>query len=421
MERFMLIVLISQMLSRFFSSHLFAENAFAVSPSHQPNLELTRQYLLEILAMSGLTGCLVRRLFALSTRKINFIPPPVLHRLMMRIISSRHLPMRISIQPSSLGLVSLHTRVFKYDHGYKALMSGNEGGNIFIIFSDGRRITHKMSGNITDVNMVSSDMVVVCNADNYAYVMRIANGGLILVCKLGHENDVNSACGDRSRNLFVTGSRDKSVKLWRIDAKGASECLQQLTNHNSKVTKVLIHGDDSALVIAFSDCDGRMHLLLISKDGKEVLFSVRLWAQSEGDLRIAFHPNPKKKILFSGAMNGLIIVWSFEITPSNEILTEKFVINLPNLSRYWTSSISIHPTLPIVLFCFADFDCMIRPNFTIEVVFSEDFKKVLSIMKLREGRPDGGSVRAAFSDKREVFLSEYNNPKVLNLLVIGKI
>lgn len=115
-------------------------------------------------------------------------------------------------------------------------------------------------------------------------------------------------------------------------------------------------------------------------------------------------------------MNGLIIAWRFEITPSNEILTEKIIIKLPNLNGYWTPSISFHPTLPIVLFCFADSNCNKLPNLTIAVVFSEDFKKVLSTIKLREGRPDGGSVRAAFSDKGEVLCSDYNIPVVLKMI-----
>jgi WD40 repeat protein len=381
---------------------------------YSDDMEITRNYLLQMLAMSGLRGVLVKKLFALSTRNSNYIPPHVKHGLMMRIMSSYHFPINYSFQPSSLGLVSLRTRVFKYDHFYKALIIGNESGNIFIIFDDGRRITHKMPNCITDVHMYSIDLVVVCATENHAHVMRIENGGLIPFCKLGHENDVNYACGNLSCNFFVSGSRDKSVKVWRIDPQGHLECLQRL-DHNAKVNKVLIHGDSSAPVIAFSDCDCRMYLLLISKDGKKLLSRASLWVQDEGDLRIAFHPNPKKKILFSGAMNGLIIAWRFEITPSNEILTEKFIIKLPNLNGYWTSSISFHPTLPIVLFCFADSNCEKLPNLTIAVFFSEDFEKVLSTIKLREGKPNGRSVRAVFSDEGQVLCSDSNIPAVLEM------
>jgi len=415
----MIAALISQMLSDFLR-RTNGGIAVCVHHSHQQNysenFELTRQYLLEILAMSGLRGVLVKKLFALSTRNSNYILPHVKHGIMMRIISSYHFLIKFSFQPSSLGLVSLRTRVFKYDHSYKALIIGNESGNIIIIFDDGRRITHKMPNCITDVHMYSIDLVVVCAAENHAHVMRIANGGLIPFVRLGHENDVNYACGNLSCNFFVSGSRDKSVKVWRIDPQGHLECLQRL-DHNARVNKVLIHGDSSAPVIAFSDCNCRMHLLLISKDGKKLLSRASLWVQDEGDLRIAFHPNPKKKILFSGAMNGLIIAWRFEITPSNEILTEKFIIKLPNLNGYWTSSISFHPTLPIVLFCFADSNCEKLPNLTIAVVFSKDFKKVLSTIKLREGKPDGGSVRAVFSDKGKVLCSDSNIPSVLEEMI----
>jgi WD40 repeat protein len=380
---------------------------------YSDDMEITRNYLLQMLAMSGLTGLLVRRLFALFNGNSNYIPPHVKHRLMMRIISSRHLPMKFSPQPSSLDLVSLRTRVFKYDQFYKALIIGNERGEIIIVFSDGRRITHKMSGYIKDVNIVSSDMVVVCNADNHAYIMRIANCGLIPFGRLGHENEVNSAHGDLSRNLFVSGSRDKSVKVWHVDQHGNSECLQTLTT--DKVTKVLIHGDDSAHVIAFSTAYVKMYLVLISQDGKKVLSRKCLFAQDEGQVCIAFHPNPKKKILISGGLDGQIIVWRFQITFSNEILIENLVIELPNLKGYWTSSISIHHRLPIVLFCFADSNCEKLPNLTIAVVFSEDFKKVRYIMKLREGSRDGGSARAVFSN-RGVLLFDYYSQAIMQLV-----
>jgi WD40 repeat protein len=188
-----------------------------------------------------------------------------------------------------------------------------------------------------------------------------------------------------------------------------------MTTQNSRVTKVLITCVSSAHVIAYADNYVKVYLILISKDGKEVLSKKCLFAQDEGDVRIAFHPNPKKKILISGGLDGQIIVWRFQITASNEILIENLVIELPNLKGYWTSSISIHHRLPIVLFCFADINCTNLPNLTIAVVFSEDFKKVRYIMKLREGSRDGGSARAVFSN-RGVLFSDYYSQAIMQLV-----
>lgn len=426
MERLLISAFISGILSGFFSRDLFTGNEVAVTGNevavslfHQPNFELTCKYLLEILAMSGFTGFLVKKLFALSTKKHFFIPEQVKYRLMMRIISSRHFPLNFSIQHSDLLSISRFTRLFKYDHVHNALIIANDSGEMLILFfSDGRQITKKLSGYISDVNIVSEYLVVVCNKENHAHVMKIANGTLIPFVQLGHEKDVNSACGYPSGLfvLFVTGSRDQTMKIWRIDANGAPECLQQLTTE--KVTKVLIHGDDShgddsAHVIAFSTAYVKMYLILISRDGKKVLCRKCLFAQDEGQVCIAFHPNPKKKILISGGLDGQIIVWRFQITFSNEILIENLVIELPNLEGYWTCSISFHPRLPIVLFCFADIICEKRPNRTIAVVFSEDFKKVLSIMKLREGT--GGSAKAVFYHNQEVLCSDYNMRNLLKI------
>ncbi len=396
--------------------------------SHQPNylenmknlenLELTHKYILQILAMAGLTRFLVKRIFAGDRGGINVIPQPVLRRLMMRmqIISYHHEPpTKFSIQPSSLGIVLQHPRVFKYDNLHNTLIMGDESGKIIIVVPDGRHITHKMAGCIADISMLSANMVVVCNGTNHAHIFVIENCKLSLVCKLDHENDVTSACGDLSSGLIVSGSRDKSWKIWKMTEVGP-ECLQKLmTTQNSRVTKVLITCVSSAHVIAYADNYVKVYLILISKDGKEVLSKKCLFAQDEGDVRIAFHPNPKKKILISGGLNGQIIVWRFQITASNEILTENLVIELPNLIGYWTCSISFHATLPIVLFCFADINCEKLPNRTISVVFSNRFEKVLSIMILHEGSPDGGSVRAVFSPKGKVLLSDYKKREVLEI------
>jgi hypothetical protein len=110
-------------------------------------------------------------------------------------------------------------------------------------------------------------------------------------------------------------------------------------------------------------------------------------------------------------------VWRFEITASNEILIENLIIELPDLKGYLTCSISFHDTLPIVLFCFADINLTNLPNLTIAVVFSEDFKKVLSIMKLREGSK--GSAKAVFSES-EVLLSDYNSQAIMQLITIPR-
>jgi WD40 repeat protein len=410
---------------------LIARIRFDVEHSRHPNylenmknlenLELTLKYILQILAMSGLTGFLVKRIFAGARGGINVIPQSVLRRLMMQmqmqIISYHHEPpTKFSIQPSGLGIVLSHPRVFKYDNLHNTLIMGDESGKIIIVVPDGRRITHKMTGGcITDISMPSANMVIVCNGTNHAHIFVIENCELSLVYKLGHENDVTSACGDLSSGLIATGSRDKSYKIWKMTEDGPV-CLQKLpTNQNSRVTKVLITCVSSAHVIAYSDNYVKVYLILISKDGKEVLSKKCLFAQNEGDVRIAFHPNPKKKILISGGLNGQIIVWRFQITSSNEILTENLIIELPDLEGYWTCSISFHDTLPIVLFCFADINCEKRPNRTMAVVFSNGFEKVLSIMNLREGSPNGGSARAVFY-RNNVLISDYYIQAIMQLV-----
>jgi WD40 repeat protein len=410
---------------------LIARIRFDVEHSRHPNylenmknlenLELTLKYILQILAMSGLTGFLVKRIFAGARGGINDIPQSVLRRLMMQmqmqIISYHHEPpTKFSIQPSGLGIVLPHPRVFKYDNLHNTLIMGDESGKIIIVVPDGRRITHKMTGGrITDISMLSANMVVVCNGTNHAHIFVIENCELSLVYKLGHENDVTSACGDLSSGLIATGSRDKSYKIWKMTKVGP-ECLQKLmTNQNSRVTKVLITCVNSNPVIFYTTNYVKLNAVLLSKDGKEVLFKKCLLEQDEQDLRIALHPDPNKKILISGGLNGQIIVWRFQITPLNEILIKNVVINLLDLEGYWTCSISFHSTLPIVLICVGDINCEKRPNRTIAVVFSNGFEKVRSIMNLREGSPNGGSARAVFYGNN-ILISDYYIQAIMQLV-----
>ena len=416
----MIAALISQMLSDF----LHQTNggiADGVHHSHQPNyseeFELTRQYLLEILAMSGLRGVLVRKLFALSTRNSNYILPHVKHRLMMRIISSYHFLCKFSLKPSSLGLdiVSQYTRVFKYDHFYKALIVGNGSGGVFIKYNDGRLITHRMLRNITDVNIVSLDLVVVCTAENHAHVMRITpQNTLTLVVVLTHSKDVNYACCQPGSGLIATGSRDKTMKVWKLDAqKKSAICLQTLEINSPSVAKMMFHSH--LPLLAFSNCNGKIWLYLLSPDGTEVLSRKILQGHCEEATNFVFHPDPKKTLLVSSGVNGRIIVWRFEINPSYEISTKYLVIDLLGLVGYWTCSISIHSSLPIVLIGSADDPYRSEKNCTKAIVFSQKFDKLRSIIGMGEGTT-GGSVKPIFDGKNNVLCLTYNHHQIFEIV-----
>ena len=205
------------------------------------------------------------------------------------------------------------------------------------------------------------------------------------------------------------------MKIWEFDPNGVPVCLQTLTDHNSRVISVLVH-DEEHLIVVFTTNNGEMYMNLLSKDGKNVLSCKRINGKFDGELRTVFHSNPDKKILFSGGYNGKFIVTRFKITPpSTEFLTESSVFTLPNLKGYRTVSISSHFRLPILLICVADINCEKLPNRTIAVVFSNGFEKVLSIMILHEGSPNGGSARAVFSCNGEVLFSDYKKREVLEI------
>jgi len=389
---------------------------------YSDDMEITRNYLLQMLAMSGLTGLLVRRLFALSNGNSNYIPPLppyVKSRFMMRIFSSHHESMKFTLQPSSLGLVSRYTRVFKYSHFYKVLIVGNGSGDVFIIFDNGRRIIHRMPRYITDVNILNSDLVVVCTADINAYVMRITpQNTLTLVVVLTHSKDVNYACCQPGSGLIATGSRDKTMKVWKLDAqKKSAICLQTLEINSPSVAKMMFH--NRLPLLAFSNCDGKIWLYLLSPDGTEVLSRKILQGHCEEATNFVFHPDPKKTLLVSSGVNGRIIVWRFEINPSYEISTKYLVIDLLGLVGYWTCSISIHSSLPIVLIGFSDDPYRSEKNCTKAIFFSPQFDKLGPIIGMGEGTT-GGSVKPIFDGENNVLCPIYNQQQLWEIVPAKK-
>ena len=67
---------------------------------------------------------------------------------------------------------------------------------------------------------------------------------------VGHKSDVMSVAIDRKASMIISGSRDKTIKVWTI--KG--QCLATLLGHNDWVSQVRIaptdQNDDSVTVIS---------------------------------------------------------------------------------------------------------------------------------------------------------------------------
>lgn len=341
----------------------------------------------------------------------------------MWVISRRHLQMSFDLSPGGGGIRTLYTRTLKYDLSTGILAIGNERGDVIIRLPDGRRISHSMPNYVADVSILSHSLISVCGPLNHATIFTITNNTLSHVVDLHHTNDANCACGHPVLGLIATGSRDRTVKIWSLGPKGASQCLE-LREHQSHVDCVKFH--PSLPWLASSSSDGKVILTVLSPDGRNVLSSKTLEAHYEGKILkrhhegyipLEFHPDPEKKLLISAGKYGLIIIWSILIGPSNEILTVDLVFYAPTLEDNWISSISIHPIYPMILLGSGHNILEWENNVPLLILLSGDFMKVQHIMDLKMsgiGRGNG-TVRAVFLGDGTICVTYYKSGETVEL------
>lgn len=404
MDRLLFGIIISKLFNTFFRT-----TCGAIDIQDIPRHKMVR------ISMASLTGLLVKRLFRLSSREDNLSIVNQQYKLMMLVISRRHLPLRFTPSPS--GILSIYTRCLNF-HPLTGIMTlGNENGYVILILPDGRQISHKMQHYVTDVSMLSSDLLSVCFGDNYAVLFRITpECTLSHVANLHHTNDVNCACMHPVFGLIATGSRDRSVKVWTISPEGPSECLV-FNKHSAHVNNVFFHPE--LPLLASSSSDGKVFLTLLSTDGKNVLSTKRLGGQNEGYTRIVFHPDPKMRILVTAGIGGRVIVWTFEISPSNHILTKYLVIDIPTLKDSWISSMCFHPRDPVLLLGSGHNFQEMKKNVPVLIFFSEDFTEVRTIRDtIIDGCGEGGgTVRGSFLQNGKFWIAYYNRREILDCLL----
>lgn len=82
---------------------------------------------------------------------------------------------------------------------------------------------------------------VICSNNEYLKVVDLATGKVHQSPKDNSHSDI-ILCVDAARDLFVTGSKDNSIRLWRYTAQEGGNsvltCLAVFTGHNENVASV---------------------------------------------------------------------------------------------------------------------------------------------------------------------------------------
>ena len=139
-------------------------------------------------------------------------------------------------------------------------------------------------------------LLVAVSDDQTISVWDIASGELATVFK-GHTDSILSVDFSESGEQIITGSADKSVRIWNINAR--QEFIQQITP--SGRMRFLEQGPKNSLVVG-SDTE----LEVFSSTG-EVIYR---WEPSDGENRIvSLAVSRNGENVFAGTFSGDVFVW----------------------------------------------------------------------------------------------------------------
>lgn len=188
----------------------------------------------------------------------------------------------------------------------------------------------------------------------------------------------------REHTLVVTGSYDKTVRLWDLKANNDSKPIQVLDDFKDSVTAVLL-GQDGSQVLASSvdgmirrydirkgqlvaDCVGQPVVsLALSRDGNCVLAGsldgqVRLFEKASGGLLSSYsgHENTKHKVealltntdayVVAGSEDGRVCFWD---------LVEQSMVYSLHEHKGTVCSLAYHPTTQCLLSSSVDGSCIV--------------------------------------------------------------
>ncbi|KAF7837423.1 Pre-mRNA-processing factor 19 [Senna tora] len=151
--------------------------------------------------------------------------------------------------------------------------------------------------------LYSKDMIATGGVDTNAVIFD-RSSGQILSTLSGHSKKVTSVKFVGQGDMFLTGSADKTVRLWQGSDDGNYNCRHILKDHTAEVQAVTVHATNNYFVTAsldntwcFYDFSSGTCLTQVSDSA----------GSSEGYTSAAFHPDGL--ILGTGTAEALVKIW----------------------------------------------------------------------------------------------------------------
>ncbi|GLT76614.1 hypothetical protein SLA2020_482660 [Shorea laevis] len=152
-----------------------------------------------------------------------------------------------------------------------------------------------------DINL-SKDIIATGGIDSNAVLLH-RTSGQILSTLSGHSKKVTSVKFVAQNDLFLSGSADKTVRVWQESENGNYECRHILKDHTAGVQAVTVHATNNYFVTASLDSTWCFYDL----SSGSCLAQVAHPSDSQGYSSAAFHPDGL--ILGTGTSDAVVRIW----------------------------------------------------------------------------------------------------------------
>ncbi|XP_012487307.1 pre-mRNA-processing factor 19 [Gossypium raimondii] len=161
--------------------------------------------------------------------------------------------------------------------------------------------TNKPGITSIDINL-SKDIVATGGVDSSA-VLFDRTSGEILSTLNGHSKKVTSVKFVAQNDVFLSGSADKTVRIWQGSEDGKYDCRHILKDHTAEVQAVTVHATNNYFVTASLDTTWCFYDL----SSGLCLTQVEDPSNSMGYTSAAFHPDGL--ILGTGTTGATVRIW----------------------------------------------------------------------------------------------------------------
>ncbi|KAH7434901.1 hypothetical protein KP509_06G040200 [Ceratopteris richardii] len=146
------------------------------------------------------------------------------------------------------------------------------------------------------------DLILTGGVDANAVILD-HNSGEIVSTLSGHSKRVNSVKFVPQGDYVLTGSSDKTVKIWQANGDGIYECKHTGREHTGEVRAVTVHATNNYFVTASSDKSWCFYDLAYG----DCLTQVTEPSMQDGYTSASFHPDGL--ILGMGTAESLVRIW----------------------------------------------------------------------------------------------------------------